>query len=301
MPARKLAIIDLAASGSNPRDVEQARKQAERAAADATFKRVAEEFIEKYAPEDVRPTTIAEYQRTLLGEKASHLQCRPISKITKRDVFAIVDGIQASGARASADRTLAYMRKFFNWATDREYIDHPPTDRMRPLNGLTERDRVLSKEEIVSVWRVFEHEERYGKSNHDPEFYSVFAPFLKLLLLTGQRRDEVANMLWQEVHDLSGGDPVWTMPKAPPPPADQRTKNGLPHIVPLSPLALQILNSVPRTSSRYVFSTTGEAPISGFSRLKNRQIYFIDARSGRSGANENAGNFGICGAPSARI
>jgi len=263
-------IIDLAASGTDPRDVEQARKQADREAADATFKRVAEEFIEKYARRNLRPTTIAEYQRTLLGEKASHLHRRPISKITKRDVFAIVDGIQANGARASADRTLAYMRKFFNWATDREYIDHPPTDRMRPLNGLTERDRALSKEEIVSVWRAFEHEERYGKSNHDPEFYSVFSPFLKLVLLTGQRRDEVANMLWQELHDLSGSDPVWIMPKAPPPPADQRTKNGLPHIVPLSPLALQILDSVPRTSSRFVFSTTGETPISGFSRLKER-------------------------------
>jgi integrase len=84
-------------------------------------------------------------------------------------------------------------------------------------------------------------------------------------------------MTWEEVQDLDGDDPLWVMPKAPPPPADQRTKNGRPHIVPLSPLVVEILKSVPCTSSRYVFSTTSETPISGFSRLKERIDGFISA------------------------
>ena len=84
-------------------------------------------------------------------------------------------------------------------------------------------------------------------------------------------------MMWEELSHLDGENPLWVMPKAPPPPADQRTKNGRPHVVPLSPIVVEILKSVPRTSPRYVFSTNGLTPISGFSRLKTRIDRFISS------------------------
>jgi integrase len=274
-------IIDLAATGTDPRRLEEERKERDREAASNTFEYVASEFMAKYARVKLRPNTIDEYKRALFGEDARHLHQRPISKIAKRDILQIMDDMRARGAPTSADRTLAYLRKFFNWAADRDYIAHPPTDRVRAIVGLTERDRSLSKEEIGCVWRAFEHEEGYRRSEDGEDFQSLFGPFLKLLLLTGQRPAEVAEMEWNELHDLNGNDPLWIMPKAPPPPANQRTKNGLPHVIPLSPLAVNILSAVPRTSERYVFSTTAKTPISGFSRLKKRIDGFIAAERKR--------------------
>jgi integrase len=268
-------VIETAAAGNDPREEERDRKEREREAAGHTFEYVAREFMAKYARIRLRPSTIIEYERTLSGSETEHLRKRPISTIGRRDIIAILDGIHARGTTVAADRALAYLRKFFNWSADREYVANPPTDRVRAFLGHTERDRVLSREEIAFVWRAFEREGFYRATAKDEESQSVFAPFLKMVLLSAQRRDEVAQMTWQELQGLDGEDPLWVMPKAPPPPADQRTKNGKPHIVPLSPLAVDVLKSVPRTSSQYVFSTTGETPISGFSRLKTRIDRFI--------------------------
>jgi Arm DNA-binding domain/Phage integrase, N-terminal SAM-like domain len=150
--AKAGAVFGMASAGTDPRDVERDRKQREREATGNTFGQVAQEFMAKYGRVRLRPNTIDEYQRAFFGADTKHLRQRPISKITRQDIIAVMDNMQARGATTSADRTLAYLRKFFNWAADREYITHPPTDRVRALVGLTERDRSLSKEEIVWVW-----------------------------------------------------------------------------------------------------------------------------------------------------
>jgi integrase len=97
-----------------------------------------------------------------------------------------------------------------------------------------------------------------------------------LLALTGQRRREVAAMEWQELA-LSGANPLWSLPAS-------RTKNGRAHDVPLAAAAVRILQTVPRirgNEARFVFTTTGNTPVSGFSRAKtflDRQMLAI-ARS----------------------
>jgi integrase len=94
----------------------------------------------------------------------------------------------------------------------------------------------------------------------DAEGYP-FGDAVKLLVLTGQRRGEVAEMRWSEV-DLERR--VWIIPAL-------RSKNGHAHEVPLTLAALAILKSMPRfLSSDYVFTTTGRTPISGFGRVKDR-------------------------------
>lgn len=266
-------VIDLAASGIDPREREKERRDREQEDHDNTFKRLADEFLAKYARVKCRPATIKEYERALFGADTKFLHKRPISKITKRDILSIMDGMQARGAMSAADRTLAYLRKFFNWCAARDYLDHPPTDRLQPLIGLVKRERALSKEEIIWVWRAFEVEESRG---------SIFAPALKLMLLTGQRVDEVAEMTGSELEDLDGDDPMWAMPKAPPPPANQRTKNGLPHLVPISAQAVAVIKSIKRNSD-YLFSTTGDTPISGWSRLKSRLDAWLNAERARAG------------------
>ena len=87
-----------------------------------------------------------------------------------------------------------------------------------------------------------------------------FGPLVKLLILTGQRRDEVARMEWGE---LDFEKKLWTLPK-------ERTKNNEPHIVPLNDVAIAILEALPRVSDTYVFSTNGTAPSSGYSKGKRR-------------------------------
>jgi integrase len=82
---------------------------------------------------------------------------------------------------------------------------------------------------------------------------------VKLLVLTGQRRDEVAGMRWSEVT----GD-LWIIPGA-------RTKNGLLHEVPLSTAAQAVLAGAPRIPrSEFVLSTNGTSPVCGFAKAKNR-------------------------------
>ena len=87
-----------------------------------------------------------------------------------------------------------------------------------------------------------------------------FGDLCKVLLLTGCRREEIARMTWTELaDDLS----VFRLPGS-------RTKNHLPHNVPLPALAREILAGAPKISDVYVFSTNGRTPISGFSKYKRR-------------------------------
>ena len=133
---------------------------------------------------------------------------------------------------------------------------------MKGPQPLEARDRVLSDEEIKAFWQA--------ASELSWPFENVF----KVLLLTGQRREEVAGMRWREI-DLDAG--TWTIAK-------ERCKNGKAHTVDFSPEAVRMLAPLgdaaaprpARTSEEadLVFSTTGRTPVSGFSKTKSR----IDAR-----------------------
>jgi integrase len=98
----------------------------------------------------------------------------------------------------------------------------------------------------------------------------IFGPLLKLLLLTGQRRGEVAGMLWSELRDLSSPDAIWEIPGT-------RTKNHRNHLVPLSQASLLVLSDLPRIGP-FVFSTTGVTPVSGFGKVKARLDTWIQSK-----------------------
>jgi integrase len=94
-----------------------------------------------------------------------------------------------------------------------------------------------------------------------------FGPFVHLLTLTGQRRDEVAGMRWSE---LNLEKRLWTLPRG-------RVKNDKGHEVPLSAQAIMVIKTVPKKAGEdLLFSTTGKSPISGFSKTKAT----IDEKSG---------------------
>ena len=249
--------LEFASRGIDPRRVEEAARLERDEQASNTFERLVEEFLEKHVQRNLRPSTAREYRRILRGPDTQVWRHRPIGTISKREVLGVLDGIETRGAPGAARLALAYLRKFFNWCAERELIDHPPTDRMKLSGVLKSRDRTLSEAEIAVVWKAFDAES------------GMFGLLFKLLLLTGQRRGEVAGMRWDELRDLDRDNALWEIPGS-------RTKNHQAQLVPLSPLVRQIIRDVSQTGP-LVFSTTGRTPVSGFSRAKLRiDLWIVD-------------------------
>ena len=171
---------------------------------------------------------------------------REAASITRRDVLDLMDALVDGGLPIGANRVLAAVRKMFGWAVERDILPTSPVVNVRAPGKETERDRVLTDEELKKVW---EAAERKG---------GVSGAFLKTLILTAQRRDEVSSMRWADL-DLEAR--VWTLPR-------EATKGDRSHEVPLSPAVIEVLTALPRTGA-YVFSSTrGERPISGYSKIK---------------------------------
>jgi integrase len=174
---------------------------------------------------------------------------KPLDEIKRTDVVRILDDIVASGTPTRANRALAAIKKLMNWCVDRGVIEISPVAHLRPPTKEKSRDRVLSHAEMQILWHAVVNEGY------------PFKQFVQLLMLTGQRRGEVAGMRWSEINLDEG---IWTLPA-------NRVKNGRLHVVPLSAQAIDILKSIPRfLNSDLVFTTTGKTSISGFGRLKER-------------------------------
>jgi integrase len=118
------------------------------------------------------------------------------------------------------------------------------------------REHVVTNEELAAIWRACRDDDYGG--------------IVRLLILTGQRRDEVGDIMWSEL-DLDRG--IWVIPR-------ERTKNGLTHEVPLSGVALEILRSIPRRVGRDFVFGEGRGGFSGWSKSKTR----LDARIAKAGA-----------------
>ena len=222
-----------------------------------TLGEVVPQFIELYAKQRTKDWKGSE--RVLL--KFSSLFSRPIDQIKRADVVRVLDTIIAGGAPTRANRALAAIKKLMNWCIDRGMIETSPVAHLKPPTKETARERVLSDAELKTIWRMAELEG------------FPFAQCVQLMMLTGQRRGEVSGMRWSEL-DLDHG--LWSLPST-------RVKNSTAHIVPLAPLAVGIIQSVPRfKGSDLVFTTTGTTPISGFGRLKERlDAAFVDVEDWR--------------------
>jgi integrase len=240
-----------------------AHKAAARERQARTFGEAATEFIEKYAKARHRRWRETASTLGLLPDEAGGLSVkrgglvarwgdRPIADITGRDVAQELVAIVDRGTPHAANTTLAYLRKMFNWLVQRYVVEDNPCAKVKPPTRTEARDRYLSDEEIKAFWTAAD----------DVVIGEPWGAFFRLLLLTGQRRDEIAQMTRDEISDDGA---TWTLPR-------ERAKNNTAHVVPLSPLAQEILANVRRICgpSGFVFTTTGNTPISGFSKAKAR-------------------------------
>ncbi|SLK07498.1 tyrosine-type recombinase/integrase [Novosphingobium mathurense] len=201
------------------------------------------DFIRQYARP--RNRSWQEAERIIKREfVAAHGQ-QDIRKITRSDILNLMDAAVERGSAYQANRIHSHLRKLFNWCLERGIIDASPVLGTRAPTREQARDRVLDDSEIKAVLTA-------SAAASGP-----YAPFVPLLLATGQRRGEVSKMRWSEV-DFAAK--IWVIPA-------ELSKNGKPHVVPLSDYALRIIGEIPRWADcDFVFTTTGRTPIRSFSK-----------------------------------
>jgi integrase len=252
-------VKDQAKASVNPKEAREAEKAAAGDEAADTFGAIAEEYIKieclerKLKNDKVLPPTLKggrEIESIIRRELMPHWQHRSFVELRKRDAIKLTEGLVDAGKPAAAHRLHAIIRRIGRWAVRRDRIDLNPFADMDPPVDNVVRDRYLKPREIEAVWNAW-----------DMMGYP-FGPFGKLLLVTAQRLREVAQMQWPEI-DYDNA--MWIIP-------GERTKSGREMEVPLSSLALEILDTLPRfTEGDFVFTTTsGESPVAGFSTSKRR-------------------------------
>ncbi|MEO5338470.1 MAG: tyrosine-type recombinase/integrase [Magnetospirillum sp. WYHS-4] len=242
-------ILGLRAEG---RDVALERQTAKVRAISDRFGDIAADFLEKHAAQN---RTVEETKRILQQDVLPKWGKRSIHGIGKRDVIDLLDQVVSRGSPIMANRLLAALRKLFNWAMSRGIITVSPCEGISAPIREVARDRVLTDDELVAI------------INAATTIGGAFSGIMHTLIFTAQRRDEVADMRWDELNlDTS----VWTIPGS-------RTKNGKPHFVHLSAQARALLDAAPKIGD-YVFTTNGKTPFSGFSKSKAR----LDELSGVS-------------------
>jgi integrase len=273
----------LASQNKDPRELKAQQKALMLEQSRNTFSAVVDEFLKKYVErKGLRASTTRDYVNTLKGRDVADWNDRPVSAITKKDVLRVVDQIIERGAPIEANHFLARTKKFFGWCAERDLVEFVPTDRIKPPCKVNHRDRALSPDEVREVWQAIEEMEANEKEKQRGD---IFGPMFRMLLLTGQRREEVAGMRWDEIRDLDGDRPQWELPES-------RTKNRRPHIVPLVPQAVKIIRALPRIGdSPFVFTTTGRSHVSGFSKAKTTLDHTIALRRARAGVRESMPGF----------
>jgi integrase len=215
--------------------------------------------FDSYMPEHYKPQTVAKwrglYRRTLQGRWAD----KRLNQISADDIEAVIWSLKATPDAADSLRVLC--RVFFDWAVkarDKDgnalkLLPESPAEKVgkveRPKSRKVNNDRALKDYEIRALWKATEGDPRFGN-------------MLRLLLLTGARRNEVSESCWSEF-DLARG--TWTIPT-------ERSKSDRPHVVYLSAQALDVLNDIGRVEGTdFLFPTHGgERAISGFSKLKDK-------------------------------
>jgi integrase len=211
-------------------------------------------IIDEYVVRHVSQTrSRKETERILRKNVLSCWSGRSIHQIGKRDVISLLDVILDRQAPASANRTFVALRALFNWCIGRGILEHSACTGLSKPSIERSRERVLSDEELAAVIlaaRIL-----------GPPYGSI----VELLALTGQRRDEVTGITWEEIDILRRR---WTL-------SGSRTKNRKPHVVHLSDAAVPLVSSIPLRQG-YLLSNNPARKFQGFSGLKKE----LDAISG---------------------
>ena len=223
-------------------DVQGERKKRAEVKRSETLGGLVEQYIQDRSHE-LRPRTLEGFALHL-RKHWRPLHDLAVEKISRRDIVSAMDIISEEHGKVAADRAKATLSGFFAWALDRHYCEANPVLGIKRRGGKGSRDRVLTYSELGDIWHACEDTD-YGR-------------IIKLLILTGQRRNEVANLLWPEI-DFDKGE--MKLPGA-------RTKNGYPHVVALSEQAMEVLQSILPIHGRDFVFGEGASGFQGWSKAK---------------------------------
>jgi integrase len=221
--------------------------------ASETFEAVGRRFLERQAKHR-RPRSYLEIQRHILKYSAP-LHNLQLAKVTRRDVANVLVAVSESAGDVTANRVRTSISGLFTWAMQNGLADGNPvigTGRNREHS----RERVLTPEELTLIWR------HLGDGH--------YAAVMKLLILTGQRASEIADLRWSEIH----GDTI-TLP-------GERTKNGRGHVIPLSAPARAVLEAQSHRAGRDLIFGVGQGGFDGWHIRKQKLDAAITAATGKA-------------------
>jgi len=246
-------LFILIAQGIDPAE---AARQRRREAVDLAFSNFADRFAKSCKGAGWRRLV----DQSLRLHVKPVLRDKPLTKITRIDIVAVLDRMpdEQIGNRRNV---FGVMRRLFKWAVSRGDIERNPMEGMETPPAVQPRDRWLKDDELRRIWL------------HAPKTHPCFGPIVRLLMLTGQRREEVNNMSWTEV---DRAERLWSLPGV-------RTKNREPNRVPLNDLAIAVLDGLAQ-STRWprqgrVFATSTGARYTGYGKGK-KAIDRLLARDG---------------------
>jgi len=183
--------------------------------------------IDRYlVAKQARPRTLIELRRYLTGPAFKPLHGMPVDVVARRDVADRLEDIERESGSIVAARARAALSTFYVWAMRKGMVELNPVVGTEPPNAGKPRDKVLGDDQLAAIWRACDDNE-YGK-------------IIKLLILTGCRRQEIGDLRWSEINLDEG---TFTIPA-------ERSKNEHEHTLPLMPMVLEIIGSVPQRATR---------------------------------------------------
>ena len=217
-------------------------------AADAAAKRKADtvsELLDNFIAKHPKPSALWTKQCARIFER----NVKPIigsvklPELQRRDIRAVLEKLVDKGSLVAANRTLAALRRALAWGVEQDHLAINPATNIK--TGIQEqpKDRALTQAEIATFWRGLDAAPMGTRCKLA----------LKLALVTGQRPGEVCGIALREL-DLA--NKVWTLPKG-------RTKNGRLHALPLSALALEIIEQAMALDPEqpWLFTTKGRGAV----------------------------------------
>lgn len=204
-------------------------------------------FLELHAYRKTRSSTAEAAERIFNRLVLPAWRGRSIHSIRRRDVIDLIEHV-ALDRPYLANRTLGVLSKFFNWLCARDVLAISPAAGVERPHQEEVRNRTLTDPELRALWLAAEEDGPFGSA-------------LRLLILTGARRNEVSQLRWAEIDEERR---LWVLPP-------ERSKNARRHVVPLSLQAWKIIEAARRIAGcPYVFTVDGRSPIVGWAKAKTR-------------------------------
>jgi integrase len=182
--ARERGAKELRAAAEGRDPGQEKRKERGTAVGD-----VVEQFLDRYSRHNHSPRTRKESERLLRLYILSPWGGRPANSISRAEVRDMLDRLMADGTPVLANRVHSVARKLFGWAVEQDIISASPLAGLKAPAVEKSRDRVLTDPELRRVWIA-------AGETTDP----VYGAMVRFLILTGQRRGEVAGLKWSELN-----------------------------------------------------------------------------------------------------